>query len=164
MEAAQRQRNVQQSFRIKPFSHAPSEVLIHKYSSTASSESNFTELQSNLAQVEVRDLSPTFQAHSSSAQTSDTRNVTKEFNENATQTIDSSEKKLQRQAYVAMKASPNVSAYGDISCGEDYSAQILTVHFLQVLACAYDENSLNIILLNFANVLKSEQQVSTNVE
>jgi hypothetical protein len=99
IEASVRKRIHQNSIQIKPFNHAPKEVPINIKSIASSSGRGVLEFQMEPAQSEVQIHSPCFEA--------------KSISEGQEKIVFTPRKNLQRQAYVAMKASPNVTANGE---------------------------------------------------
>ncbi len=109
IEASLRKSSHQNSILVKPFNQAPKEIPISIKPALPSSGQGVRELQSELAKSEILHHWP------SSANAAHESEIKDHWptNSNAAHEFETPRRNLQRQAYVAMKASPNVSADGD---------------------------------------------------
>ena len=93
IEAILKESSQQNSFLVKQFNQVPKEIPINVGPVPTSLQQGARDLRSELAQSAITDHQPS------------TTNAAHQF--------ETPRRNLQRQAYVAMKASPNVSADGD---------------------------------------------------
>ncbi len=109
IEASLRKSSHQNSVLVKPFNQAPQEIPISIKPVVPSSGQGVRELQPELANSEILHHWP------SSANAAHESEVKDHWptSSNAAHEFETPRRNLQRQAYVAMKASPNVSADGD---------------------------------------------------
>jgi hypothetical protein len=110
IEASLRKSSHQNSILVKPFNQAPKEIPISIKPAVPSSGQGVRELQSELAKSEILHHWPSSANAAHESETKDHRPT----NSNAALEFETPRRNLQRQAYVAMKASPNVSADGDV--------------------------------------------------
>ena len=130
VEAFRRTSTHQHSIHIKPFSEAPKEVPIHNFPVALTSEFSVHEFQSELAHDEMKRSSPCFDAEAHPNDFISSYSAISPSSSNGTNQFETPSASLRRQAYVALKASPNVSANGDAlhhcfcSCNSHYYAGI----------------------------------------
>ena len=142
-EAAQRKSSHQHPIQIKPFRPAPKEMPVESFPRALSSEHDHDKLQFDLPQAEMTEQQSSVYPTQLNSETSfpiANMGVTPS-NSNGAQ-LSETPRNLHRQAFIVLKASPNISANGGKLIHISVFVQVVekfTSRFLQVLSeCVFE--------------------------